>query len=667
MSEEEQVVAHENERAGGETAGEEFVVPADLEAYFDRVEAEKGERAAAEAALDEAERRAAAQADRSMHLTDTAKETVNGALARIGADLSAGKDAGDALEAVKKEIARLQTEEKATLAALRAELAPAAQPAESTPPETPAAEMAAPEPATAEAPAANPADAWNTDERAAISAYLDVLDAADRAHADLMKAKRELKKIANTESDEWEIKADQVTKLEKAWRDQKADARAREQALGPIDATLVDLDVGRKAGREALRKRMTEAAPPVVPEPRDAAATSVAAEQPIASETQPDAEPANHEYARLAGELDALIGKYGPMNGMDLAFKDIMDRMARIRLGGPVQMARVSAEAQTAFQSFARDYARAVRTIKELTADGTRLTEEQARSTGVTLQKMEQAAQKLSGPMTSNLQGGMRRFADALRGADPRYDSAPLVKAAAFITEQSGRVAEATSRIRSEWDRAANTPSEAPPANPRAEMRNESPSDEPEPKVDAENGEPEGSRQAREGLERLGQALEESGSQETITADETKEYLYAMVRSLEERSYRNYQVAELRDALLANAQQLEQWQEDWSQTLGMISAQRGEAGLTAEDAETLVNAVAGRAEDAESEARTIIARIGETLETARQLASQDDRNNPDGAVLSLAGEIEERMGVIQSAVATKRDEIFGAREAILAA
>ncbi len=447
MIEEEQAVAHEGEQAGGgETAREEFVVPAELEAYFDRVETERGERAAAEAALDEAQRRAAAQADRSMHLTDGAKDTVNGALSRIRADLSAGKDAGDALDAVKKEIARLQAEERAALVALRNELAPVAQPTEETP---------APEPATVETPAANPADAWSTDERRDVSAYLDVLDAADRAHADLMKAKRELKKITNTDTDEWETKADQVTALEKAWRDQKADAREREQSLGPIDATLVDLDVGRKAGREALRRQMAEAAPP--------------------------AEPA-----------------------------------------------------------------------------------------------------------------------------------APEVTAA-------------------------------------------------EPAV------PEGSRHAREGLERLGQAFEESGIQETIAADETKEHLYAMVRALEERSYRNHQVAELRDALLANARQLEQWQEDWSQTLGMVHAQRGEAGLTAEDAETLVNAVARRAEDAESEARTIIARTGETLETARQLAYQDDRNNPDGSVLSLAGEIEERMGVIPSAVASKRDEIFGAREAILAA
>jgi len=57
-----------------------------------------------------------------MHLTDTAKDTVNGALSRIGANLDAGRDAGDALDQVKKEIARLQTEEKATLAALRNEL-----------------------------------------------------------------------------------------------------------------------------------------------------------------------------------------------------------------------------------------------------------------------------------------------------------------------------------------------------------------------------------------------------------------------------------------------------------------------------------------------------------------------------------------------------------------
>lgn len=473
MIEEEQV-GREAERAPGEDAEAAFVVPAELEAYFNLVEAKEGERAAAEAALAEAERRAAAQADRSMHLTDSAKETVNGALSRIGSDLDAGKDAGDALDGVKEQIVRLQAEERAALAALRNEIAPVAQqPDEPVAEEKPAAPdlHAKPEPAP-ETPAANPADAWSADQRRDVAAYLDVLDATDRAHAELMKAKRELKKITNTETDEWEVAADKVTALEKAWRDQKADARAREAALGPVDATLVDLDVGRKAGREAVRKQLAEAAP-------------------------------------------------------------------------------------------------------------TRLAE------------------------------------------------------------------------------APKTPE--PSQVPASEAQEE----EPEPEAPSENAEL--SRRAHEQLERLGQALEESGHQETLAADETKEHLYAMSRALEERSYRNWQVAELRDSLVGVARQLEQWQEEWSTTLRTIDVRREDATLSTEDAEETMTVAASRAEDAESEARVIIARLSEALETARQLASQDDRNNPDGAVLSLAGEIEERMHAIPAAVAQKRDEIFGAREAMLAA
>ncbi|NBS41903.1 hypothetical protein EBS80_04585, partial [bacterium] len=68
-------------------------IPERLEEYFNRVETERGERAAAEAALAEAVRMARDQGDRSMHVADTSKETVNGALLRIDGDLSLGKDA----------------------------------------------------------------------------------------------------------------------------------------------------------------------------------------------------------------------------------------------------------------------------------------------------------------------------------------------------------------------------------------------------------------------------------------------------------------------------------------------------------------------------------------------------------------------------------------------
>lgn len=478
---------------GAKTAEGEFVVPAELEAYFDLVEAESGERAAAEAALAEAERRAKAQADRSMHLTDTAKDTVNGALTRIGGDLDAGRDAGDALDEVKGQIVRLLAEERASLAALRNELAPVAQqPDEPVAEEKPAAPdlPATPEPAT-ETPAANPADAWSADQRRDVSAYLDVLDEADRAHAELMKAKRELKKITNTETDEWEIAADKVTTLEKAWRDKKADARARETAFGALDATLVDLDVGRKAGREALRKQIAEAAPVTT------------REAPASAEKKPREPDTNKETEPAPGSV-----------------------------------------------------------------------------------------------------------------------------------ESHAPVAETTT----------------------AEARPE------------EAGQAERTGQVKEQFERLASGLEEAGAQEISASEEIAEHLRAIVTALEDRSYRNWQVGELRDTLVGLLTQLDQWKGDWQATLQQTIGYREEAGtIPPEAAAEALSASAARAEESELTARTIAARLGEAIETARTLAYQDGRNDPDGIVSSLAYEIENRVNVIPVTVSQKREEILGAREMLLSA
>lgn len=318
-----------------------------------------------------------------------------------------------------------------------------------------------------------------------------------------MKAIRTIKKLDKS-TREWGEAAGEVNTLEQAWKDMRADARRQESKLAALGGALLSLDVGRKAGREALRKRLAETAPM----PIESAVPTIEAT------ARPPAEPERSEQ-------------------------------------------------------------------------------------------------------------------------DSTPEPAPT--ASASTAEERAPAAE--------------------PATPEAtepESAQEEPTDE--------NG-----RLARERMEQLGRALEERGNPELAAAEDTEGHLLAMARALEERAWRNAQVGELNEAILANARQLDAWQREWNETVGMIRARREDPSATPEEIAGLMTAVAQRAEDAENEARALVARINETLETARVLASRDDRNNPDGSVLALAGEIEDRVQAIPAAVSEKRDEIFGAREALLAA
>jgi hypothetical protein len=691
---------------------DELVVPKELQEYFDRLASEKGENAAAEAALARAEQEAAAQADRSMHLTDASEETINGALSRIGADLSAGKDAGPAIEDVKKEMTRLRAEERAALAALRAELPP--------PPSAAA-------PKEGEKPATNPADAWSMPERAAVAAYLDALDETDRAHAALAKAKRELKKITNEETDEWEIKADEVTALDKAWRDKKAEAKSREAALGAAGGQMVGLDAGRKAGREELRKNLAEAGEIKRTEGTEGTKGAEGTEEPKGPDEPEEKEvpvidgttagrreePEEPEGPKEPEEKDVPVSVIGgPTAGRleeaEVAAPEVVSSApaevapaeveeppavdagprAIASLEGDANAPQSPQEIDTAYRdasgSMDQALALAARTDSEgldgllaspqemnswLPADSPlRLPENERRSLtpeqavraqvdayGVMLRAMAEldlSAPAADGQAEKN-PAALRAAADLFEAAARSADRLPAAAHGALLDAMRG----AASRVQDAHmlsDGTLKTWVERTQREAIKSLRDRA--DE----IERMSNDAEKKPAAREHLERLWESLEESGNAEFAAAEEVDERLQAMGARLEERSWQNYEVQNLCRSLLAARSMLDQWKDDWTQTLGTINAGREDDGLSREDVEQLLVDASKRAEETESAARSVVAYINETLDTARQLAYRDGRNDPDNSVTFFADEIDQRVNSISAGVTRKRDQIFEA-------
>ncbi|NBS41721.1 hypothetical protein EBS80_03600, partial [bacterium] len=532
---------------------------------------------------------------------------------------------------------RLETEEGAALVALRDELPTARA-------------TTAEEPGAPESAAASPTDAWTADERRDVSAYLDSIDATDKAHAAYMKAVREMKKIDKASAD-WSKKAGETNGLEQAWKDAKATSRKQEDALRARSGELTALDAGRKAGRDALRKRLAEAVPttaepvvqtaePLPPEQPTPASEPKAPEvRAFSPETGTDVQPADSEHARLIGEIDELTGKYGPLNGMDLAFKDILGGMSHIKLGGPAQMARVSAEAQRSFEAFGQFYTREARTVRDLLAAG-KPTAEQADSAADALRKMERAAQTFAEPLARDMSGGMRRFADTLRAVDARYDSTPLVKAADFIVSSAKKIEESTARIRTEWERVTEdersrmaVPPEPTPENPAAGDAKET--------AETATGE-------------LFRELDEIGDAELTAAADASESLSLIFGALEERAAERRRVREFTDALFADVSLLDAWKDARAADLASLAnGKEPLATMSREQASEFLGARAQEAETAETEIRAIKAGFEERFRVANE-----DLDGVDGnKVMPFESENLDRLAAIVAAVAKKRDGI----------
>lgn len=153
---------------------------------------------------------------------------------------------------------------------------------------------------------ANPAE-WTNEQKKQANEYLDTIDATETAHSSYMKAVRELKNVDKS-SDDWTAKAAEANALERAWNDAKANSDAQEKALGPAADVLTGMDVGRKAGRAAVRERLVaraetaEAAPAQKPPVAEKAAmTEVATAKTEARMT--DAEL----NARVAEAINQMI------------------------------------------------------------------------------------------------------------------------------------------------------------------------------------------------------------------------------------------------------------------------------------------------------------------------------------------------------------------------
>ncbi|MEI6510895.1 MAG: hypothetical protein WCO25_02515 [Candidatus Uhrbacteria bacterium] len=97
--------------------------PDDLETYFNRVATEKGEAVAAQKVLEQAIKMAEVKGDRAMHLLQNSGETINGALSRIGYELSAGADARASFKQIQEQMDLLRAEARERLNALAVEAA----------------------------------------------------------------------------------------------------------------------------------------------------------------------------------------------------------------------------------------------------------------------------------------------------------------------------------------------------------------------------------------------------------------------------------------------------------------------------------------------------------------------------------------------------------------